>query len=80
MVRLTREIGRKKSIFFELPYWEHHLIHHNLDVMHIEKNVCDNILWTVVGVPGKCKDNLKAQRFTRIRHKDNPTSSTTKRF
>ena len=30
--------------------------------MHIEKNVCDNILWTVLGVPGKSKDNLKARR------------------
>lgn len=52
---------KKKSIFFELPYWEHHLIRHNLDVMHIEKNVCDNVLWTILGVLGKSKDNLKAR-------------------
>ena len=31
---------RKKSIFFELPYWSSLLISHNLDVMHIEKNIC----------------------------------------
>ena len=30
---------RKKSIFFELPYWSKLKLHHNLDVMHIEKNV-----------------------------------------
>ncbi|GKC30096.1 putative transposon, En/Spm-like protein [Tanacetum coccineum] len=29
----------KKSIFWELPYWRLLLIQHNLDVMHIEKNV-----------------------------------------
>ena len=28
---------KKKSIFYELPYWRHLLIRHNLDVMHIEK-------------------------------------------
>ena len=28
---------KKRSIFFELPYWEHNLVRHNLDVMHIEK-------------------------------------------
>ena len=28
---------RKKSIFFELPYWKKLLVRHNLDVMHIEK-------------------------------------------
>ncbi|XP_028074364.1 uncharacterized protein LOC114276753 [Camellia sinensis] len=53
---------RKRSIFFELPYWEHNLIRHNLDVMHIEKNVCDNVLWTILNVDGKGKDNLNARR------------------
>jgi len=27
---------RKRSIFFYLPYWETNLLHHCLDVMHIE--------------------------------------------
>lgn len=31
----------KNSIFFDLPYWD--LMHHNLDFMHIEKNVSENI-------------------------------------
>nr|XP_009804123.1 PREDICTED: uncharacterized protein LOC104249398 [Nicotiana sylvestris] len=34
---------RKKSIFFDLPYWEFNLLRHNLDVMHIEKNVVDKL-------------------------------------
>ncbi|XP_052189866.1 uncharacterized protein LOC127799683 [Diospyros lotus] len=52
---------KKHSIFFELPYWQDNLIRHNLDVMHIEKNVCDNIIWTLLNVSGKSKDNLKAR-------------------
>lgn len=53
---------KKKSIFFELPYWEHNLIRHNLDVMHVEKDVVDNIIYTVLGMKGKTKDNLKARK------------------
>ncbi|XP_071741432.1 uncharacterized protein [Rutidosis leptorrhynchoides] len=52
---------KKKSIFFMLPYWEHLLLRHNLDVMHIEKNVCDNIVGTILGQEGKSKDNYKAR-------------------
>ncbi|XXG46959.1 hypothetical protein AAC387_Pa02g1683 [Persea americana] len=51
---------KKKSIFFKLPYWEHLLIRHNLDVMHIEKNICDNIVGTLLNIEGKTKDSLKA--------------------
>ena len=51
----------KKSIFWELLYWHANLIHHNLDVMHIEKNVFENIFYTVMDVKDKTKDNLKAR-------------------
>jgi hypothetical protein len=51
---------RKKSIFFELPYWSSLLIRHNLDVMHIEKNICESILGTLLELEGKCKDGEKA--------------------
>ena len=33
----------------------------NLDIMYIEKNYCDNIIITVMDVPGKTKDNAKAR-------------------
>ncbi|XP_047309914.1 uncharacterized protein LOC124913370 [Impatiens glandulifera] len=52
---------KKKSIFFELPYWKHNLLRHNLDVMHIEKNVCDNIVNTLLKVNKKSKDNANAR-------------------
>ncbi|XP_054785879.1 uncharacterized protein LOC129292331 [Prosopis cineraria] len=51
----------KRSIFWDLPYWNTNLIRHNLDVMHIEKNVFDNIFNTVMDVKGKTKDNEKAR-------------------
>jgi len=50
----------KKSIFFELPYWNDLLLRHNLDVMHVEKNICKNILGPILGVHGKSKDTIKA--------------------
>lgn len=53
---------RKRSIFFNLPYWESNLLRHNLDVMHIEKNVCDNVLFTLLNETGRSKDNLKARK------------------
>ena len=51
---------KKKSIFFKLPYWEHNTCRHNLDVMHIEKNICDNIIGTLLDITGKTKDHLNA--------------------
>lgn len=63
--------GEKKSIFFELPYWKFVLIRHNLDVMHIEKNVFDNVINTILDDKVKSKDNLNAKKDLRelgIRH------------
>lgn len=52
----------KRSIFWELPYWKTNLLRHNLDVMHIEKNVFDNIFNTVMDVKRKSKDHLEARQ------------------
>lgn len=48
-----RNNWNKKSIFFQLPYWKDLLLRHNLDVMHIEKNICDNILGIIMNIEGK---------------------------
>ena len=55
-------VWKKRSIFFTFPYWEDHVLRHNLDVMHIEKNVVDNIIGTLLNLDGKTKDNLKAHQ------------------
>ncbi|CAL9018478.1 unnamed protein product [Prunus brigantina] len=39
-----RVCWKKKSIFFDLEYWKYLPVRHVLDVMHIEKNVCDSII------------------------------------
>jgi hypothetical protein len=51
----------KRSIFWEFPYWKTNLLCHNLDVIHIEKNMFENIFNTVMDVKGKTKDNIKAR-------------------
>ena len=38
----------KQNIFWELLYWKDHLVHHYLDVMHVEKNLFDNIIHTLM--------------------------------
>ncbi|XP_075521479.1 uncharacterized protein LOC142554695 [Primulina tabacum] len=58
---LTRCGWRRRSIFWELPYWSMNLIRHNLDVMHIEKNVFENVFNTVCNIQGRTKDNSKSR-------------------
>ncbi|VVA41815.1 PREDICTED: transposon, partial [Prunus dulcis] len=51
----------KKSIFFDLEYWKYLSVRHALDVMHIEKNVCDSIIGTLLEIPGKNKNGIAAR-------------------
>ena len=51
----------KRSIFFELEYWSKLKLRHNIDVMHVEKNVCDNIVGTLLNIEGKTKDTDKSR-------------------
>jgi hypothetical protein len=50
---------KKKSIFWELPYWE------ILDVMHVMKNFCLNLLGHL-GVYGKSKDTIESRRDLKL--------------
>ena len=54
-------IYNKKSAWWGLPYWKDLLLPHNPDVMHIEKNICENILWTLLNVEGKTKDTTNTR-------------------
>ncbi|CAL2230503.1 unnamed protein product [Prunus armeniaca] len=56
-----RVCWKKKSIFFDLEYWKYLPVRHVLDVMHIEKNVCDSIIGTLLEIPGKNKDGIAAR-------------------
>ena len=52
----------KQSIFWELPYWKDLKLRHNIDVMHNEKNVFDNVFNTVLNVKGKTKGDIYSRR------------------
>ena len=52
---------KKRSIFFYLPYWKDLEVRHCLDVMHIEKNICDSLIGTLLNMPGKTKDGISAR-------------------
>ena len=52
---------KKKSIFWELPYWKVLDVHHAIDVMHLTKNLCVNLI-AFLGVHGKTKDTLEVRQ------------------
>ncbi|CAL9024123.1 unnamed protein product, partial [Prunus brigantina] len=56
-----RVCWKKKSKFFDLEYWKYLPVRHVLDVMYIEKNVCDSIIGTLLEIPGKNKDEIAAR-------------------
>ena len=56
---------KKRSIFWDFPYWKTNIIRHCLDVMHIEKNYFDNIFNTVMRVGKATKDHLAARQDLR---------------
>jgi hypothetical protein len=56
---------KKKSVFWDLPYWEDLDIRHAIDVMHVmhmEKNVCQGVLGVLLNTPGKMKDTSQARK------------------
>ena len=50
-----------KSGLTRLPYYDDLLLPHNIDVMHTEKNVVEALWATIMDIPDKSKDNVKAR-------------------
>jgi hypothetical protein len=50
-----------KSGLTRLSYYDDLLLRHNIDVMHIEKNVAEALWATIMDIPDKSKDNIKAR-------------------
>jgi hypothetical protein len=50
-----------KSGLTRLPYYDDLLLPHNIDVMHTEKNVAEALWATIMDIPDKSKDNMKAR-------------------
>ncbi|XP_020235601.1 uncharacterized protein LOC109815320 [Cajanus cajan] len=59
---IEKNIWKKRSIFFNLPYWCKLDVRHCIDVMHVEKNVCDNVIETLLNIKGKTKGGVKARQ------------------
>ena len=61
---------KKKSIFWELSYLEVLDVRHTIDVMHLMKNLCVNLI-AFLGVYGKTKDTVEArQELQRMEERD----------
>lgn len=52
---------KKKIIFFKLSYWRFNLLRHNIDMMHVGKNIGENCVGTVMGDDRKTKENFNAR-------------------
>ena len=50
---------KKKSIFWDLPYWKYLEVRSAINVMHVTKNLCVTLLG-FLGVYGKTKDTPEA--------------------
>ena len=62
--------GRSSLFFLELPYWEVLDVRHVIDVMHLTKNLCVNLI-EFLGVYGKNKNTLEArQKLQRMEDRD----------
>lgn len=60
-MQIKETIGAKRLYIFELPYWKTLLLRHNLDIMHIDKNICDNIIGIIMSLKGKNNDKFKSR-------------------
>jgi hypothetical protein len=60
---------KKKSIFWELPYWEILEVRNAIDVMHLTKNLCLNVLG-FLGRYKNSKDTLEARRDLKNIHRN----------
>ena len=61
---------KKKSIFWDLPYWKNLEVRSAIDVMHVTKNLCVTLLG-FLGVYGKTKDTPEAREdLQRLHEKD----------
>jgi hypothetical protein len=51
----------KKCIFFEYwPYWKELDVRHAIDGMHVQKNMFESIIGTMLDVKGKAKEGINS--------------------
>jgi hypothetical protein len=50
-----------KKWVLQLPYWKDLDVHHSIDVMHVEKNVYESLLGTLLNMDGETMDHGHAR-------------------
>nr|GEW83632.1 hypothetical protein [Tanacetum cinerariifolium] len=60
--QVNKAYWKKFNIWYrKLRYWRHNSVPHCIDFMHVENNVCESLVETLLNVPGKTKDGMNAQ-------------------
>ena len=60
-IKVRLAYGRRDP-FFYLLYWSDLDIRHCINVMHMEKNVCDSVIRMLLNIQGKTKDGLNTRQ------------------
>lgn len=60
--REDKQGWKKKSVFFKLPYWSKLKLRHNIDIMHVVKNVTESLIATLFNIKNKTKDTWKSRK------------------
>jgi hypothetical protein len=60
-VKPLEGVWKTKSVFWDLEYWPYLDTRHCIDVMHVEKNVCESLLGLLLHLTDKTKDGPKAR-------------------
>jgi hypothetical protein len=55
------KIWSRMVSLWKLPYWHKLKVRHNLEVMHIEKNIYESLMAIILNIPRKTKDIIKAR-------------------
>jgi hypothetical protein len=55
------DMWKRQSIFLDLLHWKDLDIYHSIDVMHIDKNVCESLLKTLLNIDGKTRGHGHAR-------------------
>lgn len=58
---MEKNIWKKKSVLFDLPYWSSLDVRHCHDVMYVKKNAWDSLIGTLLNIKGKTKDTKKSR-------------------
>lgn len=58
----STSVFKKTSIFWDLPYWTPFEVRHCLNVIDIENNIRDGIVWTLLNILKKMNNGLNVQK------------------